>query len=162
MKEYVIQWMNNPANKTKKYIAIAVLVILCLLVVWWIYSSVTDWLHDVNYNTQQTADKTAANKAAVNATQHETNANVASDKQKELEQDEINIKRQQDEQRQRVDKSTKQSKNTRDRLDSTLRQGLPDRSTDAGLSDDQLRADSDAAARTFDPGRTTPTPTPKP
>lgn len=64
---------------------IAGLIIIGVLLFWYGTAKFLNWLHDVNYQHQQTTDKTAANTAEAKADQHEANANVAANTVKELE-----------------------------------------------------------------------------
>ncbi len=156
------EWITNPANRGKVTIGgVILLLIIGFLVMWYGIDKFTNWLHDINYNAQQTADKDAANKAEANANKHETNANTAENQQKELEKDEQNINNQRTEQNKIIATDKEGSKATRDRLDKALHKSPANRAGGDGLSDDQLRADSDRAAADFNTNRTTPTPTPE-
>lgn len=149
IKTYILQWMNNPANRTKKQMAFAVLLLVGLLVSCYTVNRVLVWLHDVNYQYQQNKDKDAANRSESNANQHEANANTAANNLKELEKDEQTIKNQQADQQKILANDKQKAANTRERLNDTLHTVPANRIGNDGIDDDQLRSDSNAARSAF-------------
>ena len=144
-------------------------IILAGIILFYGISKLVNWLHDVNYQHQQTVDKTEGNNAEANANtfennanQHEANANALGNKQKELEKDEQKIKQERADKQKILANSKQQSKNTRDALDKSLNQTVPNRDGDDGTDDDQLRSDSNTAATAFNGKRSKAPITPKP
>lgn len=149
MMTSIRQWMQTPANRTKKNIILAAGLVIALLLFWYGINRVANFLHDVNYKYQQNKDREAANKSEANASQHEINANVAANNQKELEKDEQTIQRQRADQQKVLDADKRQSKDTRDAYNRARTKVPANRNGDDGIDDDRLRSDSNRAAAAF-------------
>lgn len=144
--------LKNLAYPYRKLI-LAAGIIIGILLMWYGVSKFIDWLHDVNYEHQQDADKTAANNAEANANTHEADANRAADNRKELEQNENTIRNERTNQQGILTNSKQQADRTRDRLNEALNTSVPVRDPATDPDDDQLRSDSDAARSAFNANR---------
>jgi preprotein translocase subunit SecF len=141
---------------------LVILVVLGMLLFFYGTSRFINYLHDVNYQHQQNKDKTAANTAEVNANTHEANANQAANNRQELEKDEKTINQEQANQQKILATSKRKTASTRKQLDAALDEKPASRSGNDGMSDDQLRADSDRAAAAINTRPVKGTTSPKP